>query len=269
MKITTMAGCFLLLAAITASPALAQSQPPPPPPPNPTLAVTNENRLFQRFVEDGAVTDNVWVEGQFRFLDFDHGNAIAIGPTLAVNVAEDIELGGRIDLLSVNPDPGSSDTGFSDLDVYGKVRLSTRPTQTALGVLLKFPTGDNDKGLGTGETDVEFFGGLRHDFDRMSIVGNAGLRINQDPTIRGLQLEGETSLLLGGGFLWTIMQNLVGVAEATFETERINNAGSDFRLTFGADYTVDEGFHTRGAIAVGSGDSAPNFELIGSAVFLF
>jgi hypothetical protein len=235
-------------------------------------SITNENRLLQRFAEDGAVTENVWFEGQFRFQSFDRVDAFYLEPILAVNVAEDLELGGRLRLLTADPDPGGSETGLTDLDLYGKIRLSTKPTQLAVGILLKLPTGDETRSLlhGTGETDVGFFAGLRRDFSALSLVANAGLRINQDPDAPPPQQpEGEMSVQLGGAALFPLTAKLAGLLEATFETERIDGAGSDLRLTLGADYRRDESFSARLGAAAGSGDAAPDLELIASAVFLF
>jgi len=237
--------------------------------------VSNETRLFQHFIEDGAVTDNIWLEPQFRFDNFKDADTISFGPVLAVNIAEDIEVGGRLSLSSVDPERGDRETGFTDMDVYGKIRLSTAPTQFALGLLLKLPTGDQDKSLrlGTGEMDVAFFGGLRHDFGAISLVGNAALRINQDPDLNlpagATGPEGETSVQIGGGLIWALTQHVSGVAELSYETERIDHAGSDFRMTLGGAYRASESVSYRAALATGTGDSAPDFELIAAAVFYF
>ena len=144
---TKRIGTVLIAGIVTAcgiSAGASQTSPPA------TRSVDNETRLFQRFAEDGAVTENLWLDGQFRFVNGEHADGFSIGPVVAVNIAEDFELGGRISLLSIDPDPGDTETGFSDLDLYGKVRLSTKPNQFAVGVLLKLPTGDEKKQLGTG-----------------------------------------------------------------------------------------------------------------------
>jgi len=235
-----------------------------------TRAVTNENRLFQRFIEDGAVTEGARFEPQFRYDSFRDKKFWSLGPILSFNVAEDIEVGGRVNLETINFDPGGTETGFSDMEVYGKVRLTTKPTQFAIGALLKFPTGEASKGLGTGETDVAFFSGVRHDFGAISLVGNAGFRITQDPdtTPPGL-LEGESSVQLGGAALFAMTSKLAGVVELSYETERINGTGSDLRLTLGAEHRYSESFMSRGALVWGRGDGAPRFELILAGVFLF
>jgi len=240
-----------------------------------TKRVGNETRLFQRFIEDGAVTENVWAEGQFRYQSFEDADVVSLGPILAVNVAEDLEIGGHLDLRTVDPEGAGTETGFTDLDVYGKIRISTEPTQVALGILLKLPTGDEEESLylGTGEMDVAFFGGVRHAFGAVSLVGSAGLRINQDPETNlppgpGAP-EGETSVQLGGGFLFAVTQRLTGIIETSFETERIDQAGSDFRVTVGGDFRRDESLSLRFGVGGGSGDGAPELELIASGIFLF
>lgn len=232
--------------------------------------ITNENRLFQRFIEDGAVTEGVWVEPQFRYQNFAGKEVVSLGPVIAVNVAEDVEIGGRIDLESVNFDPGGRETGFSDMEFYGKVRLTTKPTQVSLGALLKFPTGDTGKNLGTGETDVAFFVGFRRDFEAISFVADGGFRINQDPDVSSSSLmEGESSIQLGGAALFPLSSKHVAVVEASYETERINHAGSDFRLTVGGEQRHNDSFMSRIGLVWGSGRGAPDFELIVSGVFLF
>jgi hypothetical protein len=237
--------------------------------------LTNETRLFQHFIEDGAVTENVWLEGQFRYQSFSSQDLLSVGSILAVNIAEDIEVGGRFSLKTVDPDGGGRETGFSDMDIYGKIRITTEPTQLALGILLKLPTGDEEKSLslGTGEMDVAFFGGLRHSFGAVSLVANAGLRINQDPDPLPAPgqppFEGETSIQLGGGLLFAMTERLSGIIETSFETERINGAGSDFRVTVGGDFRQAESFAFRVGVAGGGGDGAPDVEIITSGVFYF
>lgn len=291
---TTRTRILALLAAVCAAgTATASAQQPEYQQPV-KKTITNENRLFQRFIEDGAVTESAWFEGQLRLQAFEHEKVYFVAPVLAVNVAEDLEFGGRFAIASVDPDRSDTETGFTDLDLYGKVRLTTAPSQFALGLILELPTGDEQESLrlGNGEIDVSFFGGMRRDFGAVSLVGSVGLRINQDPDLDvsamdpndlddlsdqypwldlrpGASLEGETSVQLGGAFLFALTQRLVGVVEASYETERIDGAGSDFRLTLGGDYRWPESFALRIAVAGGTGASAPEAEVIASGVLFF
>jgi hypothetical protein len=270
--------CLILAAAAAASMvSLADAQPARP------ATIDNDNRLFQNFVEDGAVPENGWFEGQFRFQSFEDSRVFSIQPVLAVAFAEDFEVGGRFGLATVDPERGGTESGFTDLDLYGKVRLSTKPTQVSVGILLELPTGEEDKSLrlGTGELDIEFFGGLRRDFGAVSLVGSAGMRVNQDPEVSdpdalrevglpgGSEAEGETSVRLGGALLFAMTARLVGQIEVSYETERIDDLGSDLRVTVGGEYRLRESFALRIALAAGQGDGAPDYEAIASTALLF
>ncbi|MBI3448055.1 MAG: hypothetical protein HY049_03920 [Acidobacteria bacterium] len=266
----------LLAAALVgaASPAALAQAAAAPAPPAAAPADRNEVRLFQRFIEDGAVTEGTWIEPQLRLQRFGGRDVYAFGPIVAVTVAEDIELGGRINLQTINLNPGGTETGFSDMEVYGKFRLTTKPSQISLGALLKFPTGETNKGLGTGEMDVAFFLGYRRDFKSVSFVGNAGLRINQDPDVPPLPsgrpaIEGSTSVQLGGAAIFPVASKSAGIIEGSYETERFNHQGADLRLTLGAQHRFTEALTGRAGVAWGFGDGAPNFEIIASGVFLF
>lgn len=272
MRFPALAAAVLLAAAGTAAAQSSQSS-----------KITNDHRLFHRFVEDGAVVENLWLEGQFRWESFDDSDVVSLTPVFAATLAEDFELGGRVGILSVDPEDGTTESGFSDLDIWGKIRLTTKPTQLSVGLLLKLPTGDEDKSLrlGTGEMDVEFFAGLRHDFESASLIANAIFRVNQDPDVGdqdvldslGLkgqdEAEGEPSLGLGGGLLFSMTRQLSGILEVSYETERINDLGSDFRVMLGADYRSGDAFGFRGGLTGGAGDSAPELGVIGTAYLLF
>jgi hypothetical protein len=261
----------VMLAAVGAAGAQQSSSP----------AVSNDQRLFQRFIEDGAVVENIWMEAQVRYQSFKDSDVTSLSPLFAMSFAEDFEVGARVPFMNVDPDDGGSETGIGDTDIWGKIRLTTKPTQLSVGVLFKLPTGDEEKSLriGTGETDIAFFGGVRHDFDAVSLVGNATLRINQDPEVAdpellrelnlgGRSAEGETSLGVGGGLLFSMTSRLSGVIEASYETERINGMGSDLRITLGGDYRFGEIAGFRIGAAGGSGDSAADYEVIGG-IYLF
>jgi hypothetical protein len=242
--------------------------------------VSAENRLFIRYVEDAAVVPSFWLEGQAIFtLDqgaFDdsvrgagEANQLTIKPVFAFNVAEDFEFGGRIGIAYRDPDNGGSDTGLTDTDVWGKLSISTEPVLFSLGILLQLPTGNEDDFFGTGEVDVEFFGGLRKDFSWVSLSGNLGVRINQDPDFGVVELEGESSLLGGFAAQFPVGNRWVLTVEWAIESERYDGLGTDSRLLGGFDLGLGESLMVRGAVAAGLSDAAPGTAALGSLVWLF
>lgn len=262
--------------------------------PAPSRRVDGENRFFMRFVEDAGIVPSYWLEGQVWFqsntapydstFDLDglssserrsaeealsEADVLGLTPTFALNVAEDLEFGGRIGFAYRDPDRAGSETGLTDLDLWGKISVVSDPVQIALGLVLTLPTGSEDKLLGTGETNVEFFGAIRKDFAHLTIAGNVGARINQDQSFDSHEAEGKNSLLVGAGVLIPAGDKVVLSAEWAYETERLDGLKADSRLMGGVDYRFDENFAFRGGLGGGLSNGSPDFFATGGVVWLF
>jgi len=242
--------------------------------------VKGDDRFFIRFVEDAGIVPSYWLEGKAAITTntpaFDpntrgggEADLLSVTPVFAMNVAEDLEFGARLSLVSRDAENSGRDTGLSDLDLWGKVSVVSDPVKIALGILVTAPTGSSDKFLGTGETNVEFFGGIRKDLSHVTLAGNVGLRINQDAEFDNLSVEGKNSILFGAGVLIPVGANTVVSAEWAFETERFEGMKNDSRLMGGVQYRQNESLMYRGAVGGGMSDGSPDFELTGSAVWIF
>ncbi len=269
----TLAAFGALSVAVAFSPVTNAQQ---------TSSVDAEHRLFLRFAEDAAIVPSYWLEGQAR-LDLalpavadsvrgaGEADLLTVGPVFAFNVAEDFEFGSRIGLAFRDPDSGGSETGLTDLDVWGKVSVVSDPLDIALGILVKLPTADESKLMGTGETDIEFFAGVRKDFTSITVAGNLGLRINQDPEFDEdiTEVDGKESVLAGLAIIVPVGAKWALTGEWALETERIEGFTNDSRLLGGAEYRADESFSFRGSLAVGLADGSPKWGATGSVVWLF
>ena len=263
---------FLQAAAI---PGLCQEQPAAPPegppgapPGKKNIGDRNDRRLFQRFIEDAAVSSGGWAEVQYRYENLPGGTVHFIGPLVAFKVVRDVEAGLRFGWTDVRPDTGPSGSGLSDLDLYAKYRFPGGRSRTALGALLKFPTADENKGLGTGARDAELFAAWRADLDAVSFTANAGFRFNGDPDAP-LPHTNDT-LLFGGGILLPATARLTIVIEGSYETNRIEGAADDGRLTLGVQSRGRRGRGGwRGAVAIPLKDGAPDSELIAGAFLTY
>ncbi|MGH9870841.1 MAG: hypothetical protein ACREAA_22110 [Candidatus Polarisedimenticolia bacterium] len=268
--------CAVLLGS-TGVPALAQTSSPPATAPT----AVSKNRLFLRFVQDSALVPSFWLEGQGQWLsntadfpdedgDVSDATLFATGAIFAMNVAEDFEFGGRLALAHRDPDDGGGDTGLTDTDLWGKVSVVTDPMKISVGVLFTLPTGSEDDFLGTGETNVEFFAGARKEWGKFTLAGNLGIRINQDADLGdSIELEGQNSLLGGVAMLITATSNLTLVLEYAIESERYEGLSNDARLFGGFDWSLSEHFMLRGGVGGGLSEGAPDFQMIGSIVWLF
>jgi len=261
---------LLLLLPIASGRALAQAPPyaAPGAPPKRGVGDRNERRLFQRFVEDAAVSTGGWVEMQYTYDNLADGSRHFLGPNVAFKIVNDVEGGVRFGWVDVNPDTGSNQSGLSDVDLYAKYRFPGGRSRTAVGALVKLPSADETKGLGTGRKDVEMFAAWRADLEAVSITANAGIRFNGEPAAPLPSTD--NSFLLGGAILLPASPRLTFVIEATFETERIEGASDDARLTLGFQARNRKGHGGfRGGVAVPLSDGAPDYQVIAGAFLTY
>ncbi len=228
-----------------------------------------DRRLFQRFIEDAAVVPGGWIEGQLDFQNLpDDSDRLFIGPLIAFKISDEIEAGLRFGFLRVDDDSGPEGSGLSDIDLYAKYRFPAWRGQAAIGALLKLASGDEEDGLGTGEKDLEIFTAWRADLEAVTLTANVGVRLNgsPDPPVP----RTEDSLLLGGALILPASSGLSFVIEATYESERFKHADPDARLTLGfQSLRGDPGGGFRAALAIPLSDGAPDYELIGGAIFVY
>ena len=113
--------------------------------------LSQNDRLIQRPEWDGAVMQTNWIEGRLSFQEWDtdlsEADVWMLGPTFITSLPgnRDIELGGRVDLIYYDPDDFDSETGASDIDIWGKYQfLKTREYMLSAGFLMTLPTGAED-----------------------------------------------------------------------------------------------------------------------------
>ena len=227
----------------------------------------DSRRLFQRFVEDAAILPGGWIEGRLAYANLPNGETTLLGPLIAFRLAPSLEAGLQFGFLDVDRNSGVNESGFSDVELYLKYRPSHLGRQRlAFGALVKTPTADEQDGLGTGETDVEIFGAYRANLQAVTLVLNAGIRRNGDPP--GIDVE--DSILFGGGILLPATQRLTLILEWSWETERVDGADDDGRLTTGIQLMGRNGRGGfRAAIALPLTDAAPDYEILAGAFFIY
>src|SRR2546422_4218375 len=98
--------------------------PPGSPPAKKSLGDRNDRRLFQRFVEDAAVSSGGWAEMQYRYDNLPGGKDHFIGPLVAFKVVKDVEAGLRFGWLDGCPDTGPNGSGPSHPHPYAQDPLS-------------------------------------------------------------------------------------------------------------------------------------------------
>ncbi len=266
------AGALLVVIAATAPPARAQTPDDTGAQPAPAAArptSRDARRLFQRFAEDAAIVPAGWAEGQFIYTNLsDSGTHQFLGAQLAFRLTDQAEAGLRLGWANLDAGDDPDGSGLDDIDLYGKYRFHGGAGHCAIGGLVKVPTADEDKGLGTGSADLEVFGACRADLKAASATANAGVRYNGS-TDAPLP-DSQASVLLGGGLLIPTGPRATVVIEATYESERLDGAGSDARLTLGMQWSPPApGLGFRGAVALPLTSAAPDSQIFFGAVWLY
>ncbi len=263
MKYSTLILCAAVLVLL---PAIASGQ------------VSPDDRLLQRTEWDGAVVTGPYLEGQFRYQKWDNAKGWLIGPTFATSFPDlpQLETGARAWVISMNPDGGSSETGFSDIDLWGKYQFIDDPILLSGGIMFTLPTGGEKiiHPRASGEFNFEIFGALRYYVtDVFALIGHTGIRINADADVKigGVKgtLDGETQFEIGGGTIFDVTPELDILGELNIATEAYKDTDNDIELTGGVNYSFSEYFAGRGGIGIGFDDGAPDFELILGASALF
>jgi len=222
-------------------------------------------RPFMSFIEDAAVTENMYGEGQFQYADFEGGSSITIGVQGAYRVMPLMEAGGRFAFASVSPEEGDGESGLLDADIYGRYTVSEGPTMRIVaGGMLNLPIG-SDK-IGEGTFDFEGFGAMRYAMTKGVILGHFGLRINGSQEIETAfgtaDVDRELQILLGGGILYPLNEMTTLTGEFDFESAEFDGGDSSIQLTPGIDYQLASGLKIRGALALGLSDGAPDMVLM-------
>lgn len=226
-------------------------------------AILDDRRFIQIFAYDAAVVENFWIEGQVRLTS--DPDTFRVGPVFAWSPIDRLEVGGRIDYLDWDEPGGGS--GLSDTELWAKWQFFHNPVQFSVGLDLSLPTGKEEEFLGTGEFDIGVFGSVRKNLEQAYITGYFGIRSNSDAKIgpRGTNLEenldGDTSIFLGGGVMFPINDRFSLSGELRVETERYKQRDSFIDLTVGAYWYVTRKTTLRGGLAFGLEDEAPDFEL--------
>lgn len=222
-------------------------------------------RPFMSFIEDAAVAEKMYGEGQFQYADFEGGSSISVGAQGAYRVMPLMEAGARVGFASISPEQGDGESGLVDVDVYGRYTVSEGPAvRIAVGGLLNLPVG-SDK-IGEGTFDFQGFGAVRYAMTKGVILGHFGLRINGDSEVETaygtFDVEREMQILFGGGILYPLSQMATLTGEFDFESAEFDGGDSSLQLTPGIDYQLASGLKIRGALALGLSDGAPDMVLM-------
>jgi hypothetical protein len=241
--------------------------------------VTLNDRLLQRPERDGAVVQNHWLEGSLRIQDWDDFDAWLLGPTFMTTLPTlpALELGTRFGIIHFDPDGAGSETGLTDIDLWGKYQFY-RDAQMMLsgGLLLTLPTGRDDviHPRASGEINVEAFVAGRYQADRQTaLIAHFMLRRNSDMDIEinnfRRSIDGKFQMGIGAGIIYEVAPALNLIGEFNLATEAYDDMDNEIQLWGGAEYKLAPGVSLRGGLGIGLDDGSPDIEIMLAGVFTF
>ncbi len=229
-------------------------------------ALRGADRLFLSFVEDPAITARQHLEIQFDtewdMLESDRSSAHLIAAFSLPRIPR-LEIGLRAGFGEIRPSGASSNTGALDADLWVKFPLhNSERWETAVGTLIRLPTGDADQGLGRDSTQAETFLAGSCSLGSSVLIGHVGAVISSDGEVLGDPREGGASVSLGLGLLVPLSADASLVFEAGYDGERLQGTESDSLFLVGLDWQVHWRGRLRTALAAGLEGSSVDGRLI-------
>ena len=238
---------------------------------------------MQRPEWDGAIMQSPWIEGSLSYQEWDtdlaDASVWALSPTFITSLPSnpEVELGGRFDLLYYDPDNFDSESGVSDIDIWGKYQFIKTPEyMLSGGLLITIPTGSEEivHPHASGEFNIEGFAAGRYKAsNQLAIIAHVALRKNSDMDVEinsvETEIDGEIQFALGGGAIYEVTPDLNLQGELNAATEAYDEFDNDIQLRFGADYQIAPDFTLRGGTAIGLDEGAPEWELTFRCAYLF
>lgn len=233
----------------------------------PVIAQDNMDNvhLFQSYFYDAPIAKAGYGQGGLMFANSDYANSFSLGVMGGYPINEKIEVGTQLHFLNISPDKGDSQSGISDLGVYGRYNVfSQDKTNISAGAMLTLPIGSED--VLQGNLNFGGFGAIRHTLSNdMVLVGTLGLmffeKTEYEFNPNTFQSEKKTSydsyLNIGAGLVYAVNNQLNIVGELTIQSE-----GDYMLLSGGGDYVLGNG-RLRGELGIGLDDGAPDILLMG------
>lgn len=157
------------------------------------------------------------------------------------------------------PGPDRTDSGLGDVIVaatlYDLVAIPDQGFYIDLTAKTKFGTADEDKGLGTGQTDYALQSEWYKDFERVALFGTLGYKVYGDPP--GADLDDVAFASLGGDYRFATATR----TGLIYDYRESAVAGGDAlqELTLFVSFATGNGMSLQPYVLAGLSDSSPDW----------
>ncbi len=184
-------------------------------------------------------------------------------------VAEDTEFSLKVPYIIAKPYDPSKVDGWGDTSFIMKHLLVAEDEKTPaflIRMALKLPTGDKDKGLGTGDTNVGFLGALTKDFNPATIHLNIGYTFVGDQNTGRYNNEVNYGIAgeYGIGKKFRVVGEIYGLYHPDYKAAEIER-----RILLGLTYRIDDTFTIDLAAKRGLEGTGDEYGFIGGLTITF
>ena len=190
----------------------------------------------------------------------DKENSIAVAMTTGL-IWDCVDFGIEAPYLFLNPDSGDNADGFGDVEARIKWRfLKETDSFPALAATIgiKSTTGDEDKGLGSGEIDVPINFIATKGFDLLTLNANLGYNFIGEP--KGEDVSDTVSYGIAAEYAFTDIFCVVGEVVGEMQTEDTDE-DNPAEILVGATYELSFGTVIDAGIGFGLTDSSPDIKI--------
>ena len=205
---------------------------------------------------------NVEVEISGEYAKSAEGGETGLSIAATTGILQNLDFGLTLPYTITDPDAGGGESGIGDLEAGLKFRFlegeGARPA-LALTAGASIPTGDEDKGLGSGEVDLSAALVAGFEFKPVNLYVNLGYgRLTSADTDAG---EKADIFSASAAVEWAVTEPFAVNAEFLYESAGADGDDAPLAVTAGAAYTFSDMIALDGGVRIGLSDAAPDWGL--------
>jgi opacity protein-like surface antigen len=212
----------------------------------------------------------VEVELSAEHASWPEGAEQAVSLAATTGLLDNLDVGLSVPFLRLDPDEGDGQSGLGDMEAGLKWRfLEAEGNRPALALTLgvTIPVGDEEKGLGSGDSDIS--GALVAGFEFKQVNLHLNLGYTHVGGARTDEGEKEGVVLASAAVEWSVTEPLAVNAEFLYESKGTEGEDHALAATAGLTYAFSEMVSLDLGARAGLSDTAPDWGLFTTLTMTF